>query len=135
MHEPFLLNLPFGGDLLEEITKAFEERGVRKASFTLIGAARPAVLGYYDPILRKYLTREFSGMWEVVSCIGNISDRDGSVFTHAHATISGRDHHCVGGHVMPGTRIFAAELHATPLPGDAPVRKYDDVTGLFLWSE
>jgi uncharacterized protein len=135
MHEPFLLRLPFGGDLLKEITRAFEERAIRKAFFNLIGAVRPAVLGFYDPSLRKYCTKEFPGMWEVISCTGNVSEKDGAIFVHAHATLSGHDYQCMGGHLMPGAKIFAAELHATPMPGAVPVRKYDDVTGLFLWPE
>jgi predicted DNA-binding protein with PD1-like motif len=135
MPEPFLLRLPFGGDLLEEITRAFAERDIRQAVFQLIGAVKPAVLGFYDPVTRKYQSREFPGMWEVVSCMGNISEKDGAVFTHAHATISSDDYQCMGGHLMPGSKIFAAELHAIPIPGTAPVRKFDDVTGLFLWSD
>jgi len=135
MNEPFLLRLPFGADLLEEITRAFEERSIKKAAFNVIGAARPAALGFYDPMLRKYFTRELAGMWEIVSCMGNISEKDGAIFAHAHAVLSGHDYQCLGGHLMPGTKIFAAELYATPLTGSAPMRKYDDVTGLFLWSE
>ena len=101
MPEPFLLRLPFGGDLLEEITRAFQEGSVRKAAFNVIGAVRPAVLGFYDLTSRKYSNREFSGMWEIVSCMGNISERDGAVFAHAHAVFSDHNYQCVGGHLMP----------------------------------
>lgn len=135
MEEPFLARLPMEEDLLEAVTGVFRERSVRKAGFNLIGAVRKAVLGYYDPDSREYRSKEFQGPLEVVACMGNISEKDGEIFVHAHAVLSGEDYVCIGGHVMPGTVIFAAELHGTPLPSRAAVREFDEPTGLALWSE
>lgn len=131
----FLCRLPVGEDLLETITKVFRERGLRKAAFNVIGAVTRAALAYYDSELRQYKNREFEGLLEIVSCSGNVSERDGEVFVHAHMVLAGENFACVGGHLMPGTVIFAAELYGTPVPGSVPVRQYDDFTGLFLWTE
>jgi uncharacterized protein len=134
MQDSFLIRLPHGADLLEAITNTFRERGVRKASFTLIGALTHCIMGYYDPVARRYESREFPGNWEIVSCMGNVSEKDNDIFVHAHIVIAGEDYQCMGGHLMPGSSIFAAELYATSVPGTVPVRAFDEPTGLALWS-
>lgn len=134
MDGPFLARLPKGDDLLEAITREFRERLIRKGAFSAIGAVTRATLGYYDES-RQYVNREFQGRYEIAACTGNVSEKDGEVFVHAHVVLSGHDYGCVAGHLMPGTEIFAAELYGTPVPGDVPVRAFDEPTGLALWSQ
>jgi predicted DNA-binding protein with PD1-like motif len=133
MDGPFLARLPKGEDLMNAITRQFRERLIRKAAFTVIGAVSRATLGYYDES-GQYVNREFEGRHEIAACMGNVSEKDGEIFVHAHIVLSGHDYQCIGGHLMPGTEIFAAELYATPVPGEVPVRTYDEATGLALWS-
>lgn len=135
MKDPFLVRLPKGDDLLEAVTKAFEDLSISSASFTLIGAVTDAVLGYYDFATRSYENRQFKGDFEIVSCMGNVSLRDGKIFVHAHIALAGKDYACVGGHLMAGSEIFAAELMAVPVPGEANVREMDEPTGLALWRQ
>jgi uncharacterized protein len=132
MGEPFLVGLPKGDDLLEAITTVFRELSLRKAAFTVIGAVTRATLGYYGAS-HHYANRDFQGMYEIAACMGNVSERDGEIFVHAHIVLSGEDYQCIGGHLMPGTEIFAAELFATPIPGSPLVRRFDEATGLKLW--
>ncbi len=135
METGFLARLPKGEDLLESITAEFRARSVDKGSFSLIGALDKAVLGFYDPIERVYNYREFDGPLEIVNCIGNVSEKDGDIFVHAHIVISGHDFRCFGGHLANGSTIFAAELSATKVSGPVPKRGFDEPTGLFLWTE
>jgi len=135
MKEPFLVRLPMGDDLLEAMTRVFRERSIPKAAFNVIGAVTHAVIGFYNMRTKQYQNREFDGDFEIVTCMGNVSEKDGEIFVHAHVTLSGEDYQCIGGHLMPGTTIFAAELYATPLPGKIPVREFDEPTGLALWTE
>ncbi len=133
MHEPFLVRLPMGEDLLEAIQREFEIRSISKGSFTVIGAVDRAVLGFYDPVDRIYRNREFPDPLEICACMGNVSIKDGAIFVHAHAVLAGADFQCLGGHLMPGTVIFASELSGSEVPGDALVRGFDEKTGLTLW--
>jgi uncharacterized protein len=132
--KPFLIRLPKEDDLLEAITRAFRDLNIRKAAFNLIGAVTRATVAYYAPS-REYVKKEFEGMFEIVSCTGNVSERDGEIFVHAHVILSDHDYKCFAGHLMPGTTIFAAELFGVPVPGEVPVRLYDEPTGLALWSK
>jgi uncharacterized protein len=130
--EPFLMRLPKDVDLLDAITEAFRARETPKAAFNVIGAVDKAVLGFYTEA-REYVNKEFTDRYEIVSCSGNVSEKDGAIFVHAHVVLSGADYKCIGGHLMPGTIIFAAELFGIPVSGPVPVRKYDEPTGLALW--
>ena len=134
MDDSFLARLPIGEDLLDSITHEFTKRMIWKADFSVIGAVTSAVLGYYDPETREYRNSEFKGQFEIVACIGNVSEKDGKIFVHAHIVLSGQDYLCFGGHLMAGTKIFAAELSASPIAGALPRREFDPSTGLALWS-
>jgi hypothetical protein len=135
MSDPFLVRLPKDEDLLEAMTREFKERSIKKATFTLIGAVTNAVIGFYDNVAREYRNKEFKEMLEIASCIGNVSEKDGDIFVHAHVVLGKQDYSCVGGHLMPGTTIFAAELFGYPVPGAGLVRKFDEPTGLALWAD
>jgi predicted DNA-binding protein with PD1-like motif len=133
MDRPLLVRLPMGEDLLDAITSEFQKRSIRKAAFFVIGAVNGAVLSFYNPVTRRYQNREFEGSFEIVSCSGNVSEKDGEIFAHVHAVFAGEHHACFGGHLMRGSRIFAAELHVVPVSGSIPVRTFDEPTGLYLW--
>ncbi len=133
MADSFLVRLPKGMDLLEAIAAEFRKRSVNKAGFSLVGAVEKAVVGFYDLKSKEYRNREFNGDYEILACVGNVSLKDGETFVHAHITLSGEDYAAFGGHLMPGTLIFAAELYGNPVPGDAPLREFDEATGLYLW--
>jgi uncharacterized protein len=132
--DAFLTRLPTGADLLDAIKKECESRSIQKGGFYLIGALSRAVLGFYDQEKREYVSKEFPGEWEIASCSGNISMKDGEIFVHAHAVLSGADFSCIAGHVMEGNTIFAAEMFGVTVPGVVPVREFDQSTGLALWS-
>ncbi len=135
MQESFLVGLQAGDDLLAAITEAFRQRSIRKAAFTLIGATSRAVVGYYHRVTKEYKTRELDGIYEIVACVGNVSEKGGEVFVHAHIVLADENHVCVGGHLMPGTVIFVGELYGAPVPGPVPVRILNETTGLAMWAD
>ena len=52
---------------------------------------------------------------------------------HAHVTLSDEQGNAFGGHLAPGTVIFACEFVIQELAGDALTRGFDEQTGLPLW--
>ncbi|MFZ5866148.1 MAG: PPC domain-containing DNA-binding protein [Thermodesulfobacteriota bacterium] len=135
MPEPFLVRLPTGGDLLESIAEAFRRRSIRKGAFTVIGAVTDSVIGYFDHKTRQYTNKHLGGVYEIVACTGNISERDNEIFVHAHIVLSDDEFQCFGGHLMPGTVTFVGELHGMEVPGPVPVRTLREDIGLALWDE
>jgi uncharacterized protein len=131
----FLARLPKGEDVLKAITEEFRSRSIKTGSFSLIGAVTKVVIGFYDAIERQYIFKEFNGPQEIVSCVGNISEKDGQIFAHAHIVVSDRNFLCLGGHLGEGSLIFAAELFGVESRGADLVRQYDEPTGLMLWAK
>jgi uncharacterized protein len=128
-----MARLPMGSDLLEGLTQTVNGMGMRAGTVQVIGAVSGLVLGYYHQDRKEYETLDLPGHWEIASGLGNVSIRDGAPFVHVHIVASGADGRAVGGHLMPGTIVFAAEAYLRALDGDAPIRTPDEATGLALW--
>ena len=54
-------------------------------------------------------------------------------FLHAHATFADAGGATVGGHLLKGIEVFAAEVMIRELGGVTLVRHPDEATGLALW--
>lgn len=125
--------LPHGGDLLGEVEKMAGELQIKTAFIRIIGAVSRGAYSYYDQKKRKYLDATIDDELEIVSCQGNISILNGKEKAHLHIVFSDRSGNCLGGHLIEGTTIFAAEYYLDELLGEAPEREYDETTGLNLW--
>ncbi len=128
-----LRRLPRGGDLLSELTELARREEIRAGTVSAIGAVSRARIGYYDQSARVYRERDLDEALEICSCLGNISLKDGEVFVHAHVVLADGAGQTRGGHLCPGTTIFAAECRIDEIRGRDLERGYDDRTGLTLW--
>jgi predicted DNA-binding protein with PD1-like motif len=123
-----------GDDLLASLEKLAQEHNITLGEVTAIGAVSQARIGYYNQEERKYYFLDLSRHLEILSLIGNISVKDGKPMVHAHLTLGDSEGRAFGGHLAPGTLVFACEFailehqSATTL-----VRQMDEPTGLFLW--
>ncbi len=125
--------LPHQGDLLLSITEIARENKIRMASIRCIGALSKFSFAFYDQKQKRYSTKELSGDFEILACIGNISVKDDEIMCHAHITVGDEEGRAFGGHLVEGCIIFAGELIIEELLGKPLDRGYDDVTGLKLW--
>ena len=128
----FLVRLDHDADLLDSIKIFAEAHDIKLGVFTAIGALKEARISFYDQRGKGYMKNEIKEPLEIASLVGNISMKDGKVFAHAHATLSGEDGTVTAGH-FEGGGIFACELYLRELTGGEFVRAYDEVTGLSLW--
>jgi predicted DNA-binding protein with PD1-like motif len=129
----FMGRLKFGGDLLDELTAVCEENNIRLGRVEALGAVQNARVGFYDQRAREYDFLEMDEPLEITKLTGNISLRDGKPMVHAHITLSDSQGNAYGGHLAPGTIIFATEFIITSFDGPDYVRDYDEPTGLPLW--
>ena len=83
--------------------------------------------------MKEYSFFELNKNLEITSLTGNISLRDDEPMVHAHITVSDSDGRTFGGHLAPGTIVFACEFVITALDGPQLLRSHDDQTGLPLW--
>lgn len=129
----FAGRLATGSDLVDEIERFCLEREVTAAQVTVIGAVRRARYAYYEQGDHRYRELESDSHHEIVGFVGNVSLRDDKPFLHAHATFADADGATVGGHLLRGIEVFAAEVMIRELGGVSLVRLPDDETGLALW--
>jgi predicted DNA-binding protein with PD1-like motif len=129
----FVGRLETGSDLVEEIESFCLEHGVVAAQVTVIGALRRARYAYYEQADHRYLELESDTHHEIVGFTGNVSLRDDRPFLHAHATFADAAGACVGGHLLRGCEVFAAEVMIREITGVSLVRQPDEATGLALW--
>ena len=129
----FMGKLSHGADLLEEITKICVDQGICLGRIEALGAVKKARLGYYNQQDHEYHFFDLNQTLEITNLIGNISIKDGVPVVHAHVTLSDKDGQAYGGHLAPGTIVFACEVVIQVLDGAKFERGSDHVTGLPLW--
>lgn len=101
-------------------------------NFTAIGAVQNANVGYFLGN-GKYSTVSIEGPLEIVSCVGNISVKEGLPFVHAHIALADKKGNMFGGHLMPGCMVgatFEVTIHAYEAMN--LIRKLDPKSGMYL---
>jgi predicted DNA-binding protein with PD1-like motif len=64
---------------------------------------------------------------------GDVSLKDGHPFIHAHITLSDKSGKAYGGHLAPGTVVFACEFKLEVFEDPGIKREFHEATGLPLW--
>jgi predicted DNA-binding protein with PD1-like motif len=129
----FVGRLATGSDLVAEIERFCLEREIVAAQVTVIGAVRSARYAYYEQVDHSYAELGSGTHHEIVGFVGNVSLRDNRPFLHAHATFADASGATVGGHLVSGCEVFAAEVMIRELADVSLVRIHDEETGLALW--
>ena len=128
--------IPYNSDLLEQINNFCLKNVVNIGTVNIIGAVKQAKVGYYSQDKQTYRILEgenLKGGLEIVSCTGNISIKDSKPFAHIHIILSNSEGKTFGGHLMPGTIVYAGEFIIQKFKGENPVRSMDKITKLPLW--
>jgi len=130
----YLFRLPKGKDLLESLADFCHDNQVKCGVVQVIGSVANATVAYFDQTKKKYEKKVINEEMELLSLQGNISIQDNRPTVHAHVMLSGKDYNVVGGHLLPGTKIFVCEAYIQELVGEPKVRRADKVTKLSLWA-
>jgi uncharacterized protein len=129
----FIGSIPQDADLYESFSKIVIEEDIRIGKITALGAVKKAVIGYFDQTTKQYKNISVEGGHEILNLTGNVSVRDGKPFVHAHITLGDKDGKVFGGHLMPGTTVWACEVFIDEYTGEDLIREKDKTTDLFLW--
>ncbi len=127
--------LPHGSDLLDSLNQLCADTKVTLGRIEAIGAVQEARLQYYDQSKKQYQELRVKRPLEIVSLIGNVSLKENQPMVHAHICLADDEGNAFGGHLAPGTIVFACEFTLTRLDGPALEREQDTQTGLPLWKE
>jgi predicted DNA-binding protein with PD1-like motif len=130
----FQFRIPPGEDLYDYLTDFCINRRIRFGSISVIGAVEKATIGYYDQKKKKYYKSVLKEEFEVLSCNGNVSIKEGKPFLHLHIALSDTKLKALGGHLFPGTTVFVGEATIQEIKGKALTRNLDPAAGLPLWT-
>lgn len=125
--------LPYGSDLYDGLTQLVQRENIRLGRIHAIGATTHAIVAFYDQNTKQYNPLEFPGGMEILGLSGNVSIRDGKPFVHVHILLGDAKGDVFGGHLLPGTKLFACEVTIDEYEGEELVRAQDERTGLHLW--
>lgn len=126
--------LPYGSDLYDGLTQIILRENICLGRIHGLGATTFARVAYYDQSTKTYNPLEFTGGMEILNLFGNVSMRDGKPFVHAHIVLGDPQGRVFGGHLMPGTKLFACEVFIEEFDGAELVRAREERTGLHLWT-
>lgn len=130
-----------GEDIITGLENFCAENDIKSGWVNIIGALSQATISYYDQEKHQYFHKTLEGEYEIVSCSGNMSLKDGKPFAHIHVVLSDTGYGCVGGHLWPGSvKVFAGEFVIFSLEKGVEeepdlCRMLDAQTGLALWNE
>lgn len=127
--------LDTGCDLLDDLTNLCQDQGVRLGRVEALGAVMKARIGYYNQVSMEYEFTLLEKPLEITNLIGNVSLKQESPVVHAHITLADEKGRAYGGHLAPGTVVFACEFLIEVFEGATLVRGFDEKTGLPLWEE
>ena len=130
----FMGKLTYGADLLEELTEICRRENVHLGRVEALGAAQKVRLAFYDQQTREYQFFELDQPLEITKLVGNVSIKDRKPMVHAHVTLADATGKAFGGHLAPGTIVFACEFILQAFEGPAFERGFDEQTGLPLWT-
>ncbi len=125
--------LPYGADLLASLNQICAEKKITLGRIEAIGAVQEARLQYYDQGKKQYQNLRVKRPLEIVSLVGNVSLKEDHPMVHAHICLADDEGNAFGGHLAPGTIVFACEFTLQLFEGPAFERGHDTQTGLPLW--
>ena len=121
--------------LLESLHKIVEENRISSGMIFGIGALQNLNFSYYMQKEKNYITKSIDNPVEVLNLTGNISKKDGKPFIHCHITVADENGNAFGGHLAEKSKVFAFEYKIIEFDSEPKIRKFDPITGLFLWEK
>ena len=130
----YMGKLQHNADLLAEITDICIQHDIQLGRIEALGAVKRACLGFYNQSSFEYQFFNLDQPLEITNLVGNISIKDKKPMIHAHITLTDEAGKAYGGHLAPGTIIFACEIMIQVFNGPVFERGFDQETKLPLWS-
>lgn len=120
-----------GESVIKTIETFCKDNNIYNAKLSGLGAVEKITCGYYDIERRVYEFKNYEGLFEVVSMVGNVMIKEDDIFAHLHSTFTDEENNCFGGHVSEMIVGVTLEVILEVFPTKIR-REFDDETGLFL---
>lgn len=128
----YVVRLDKGEEILACLKALCKENGIRLGAVTGIGAVNKAVVGLFETTTKTYHPKEFTGDMEISGLVGNISEMNGEVYLHLHATLTDPTYNAFGGHLNSAIVSATAEIVVDAIDGSLD-RAFSEEIGLNLF--
>jgi predicted DNA-binding protein with PD1-like motif len=109
------IRLDNGEDFYGTLYAVLKENQVTSGVFLSgIGMLMDFEIGWFNLSTKMYEKESYTEAYELLGLCGNLSVKEGELFAHFHASLSGKDHRVVGGHLFSGTVCNTVECFFTP---------------------
>ncbi len=126
-----LIRLDPGEEVVAGVAEVCEKENIRLGIVSGIGAVDRATVGLFNPTTKEYKSTTLEKPYEIGNLTGNISEMDGKIYLHLHATLADVDHNAFGGHLNEARVSATAEIWIDIVKGEID-RKFSDTIGLNL---
>ncbi len=127
----YLIRLDKGDEIITVLKKICQKYKIKAGLISGIGALGKVTIGNFNPINKKYTSKEFIGNFELVSFSGNVSVFGKETYLHLHAILADPRMRCFGGHLNSGVVSATFEGIIISSPGKID-RKFSPEVGLNL---
>lgn len=115
----YVLIFSKGDEVVSGLTEFARKYEVKSATYTAIGDATSAKLGFFDYDKKMFKVIPINKLCEVASLNGDIAIYNDKQVAHTHLTVSTEDGNCYGGHLLelfvgPTLEVFVT-VYPTPL--------------------
>ena len=111
--DKFVLRIDKGEEVISTLKEFCRDKRIELAEVTGIGAASLVEIGLFNVNTKEYKTKEFRGMFEITSLMGNITEKDNNPYLHIHINFSNEEGNCFGGHLVKAVISATCEIVIT----------------------
>ena len=127
-----IVRLDRGEEVVSSLLKIIKDENLQGGFVSAIGAADLIEVGLYEVEKQQYKSKRFEGDFEIISCLGNVSRKDGEPYLHLHMSFGDKDFNVYGGH-LSYCRISGTFECVIGLTKSAIERMKDSKTGLNIF--
>lgn len=126
-----LIRLDPGEEVVASVAEVCRKEDIALGMVSGIGAVNKAKVGLFNPVTKEYFSTMLEKDYEVAGLAGNVSQMNGEVYLHLHATLADVDHNAFGGHLNEAWVSATAEIWVDVVDG-AVDREFSETIGLNL---
>jgi predicted DNA-binding protein with PD1-like motif len=131
--DDYIIRMNRGEELLTDLQEVCEKEKITLGSVQGIGALGEITIGVFDRKQFKYLTETYKGDFEIASCMGDISTKEGKNYLHIHIVIGNvHESRIYAGHLSKGIISLTGEFIIHKINGIVE-REYSEEVGLNLY--
>jgi len=127
----YVIRLEKGERVIEKLLGLCEKEKIKAGYFNGLGALSEVELRHFNLMTKEYSSKKLSGLYEITSLHGNISEMSGKSYIHAHIVVGDSQLNSWSGHLNEATVSATCEIFLVKVDG-VITRKKDEATGLNL---